>query len=176
MVKLIDRFLCWIGFHDYRVGFGSEDVEKDKCRRCGVTRTVARWLHDNSPVFRNLRKYRLLIRLTRNPLLITLLGLGVAAIIFLFGEYLGGEVSSGAGIWLGGTMVTLFWVTFKWIWGDWSKAPGAIKISGAVIITAMVGWTTYLLLQWLKLNSLFLAIISPQKSVLSDDLLKPLVG
>jgi len=80
-------------------------------------------------------------------LLITLLGLGVAAIIFLFGEYLGGKVSSGAGIWLGGTMVTLFWVTFKWIWGDWSKAPGAIKISGAVIITAMVGWTTYLLLQ-----------------------------
>jgi len=40
MVKLIGRILCWIGLHDYRVGFGSEDVEKDKCRRCGVTRTV----------------------------------------------------------------------------------------------------------------------------------------
>ena len=89
----------------------------------------------------------MIIRLTRNPLLITLLGLGVAVIIFLFGEYLGGQVSPRAGIWLGGTMVTLSWVTFKWVWGDWSEAPGALKIFGVAIITFLVGWTTYLLLQ-----------------------------
>ena len=88
-----------------------------------------------------------MIALKRNPLLITLLGLGVLAIIFLFGEYLGSQVSPGAGAWLGGTMVTLSWVTFKWILGDFSEAPGAIKISGAVIITVMIAWTTYLLLQ-----------------------------
>jgi hypothetical protein len=46
MVKLpplLGRFLCWLGFHDFRVvnvtfGFGSDGVEKDECRRCGVIR------------------------------------------------------------------------------------------------------------------------------------------
>ena len=87
------------------------------------------------------------ISLTRNSLLITLLGLGVAVSIFLFGEYLGGQVSPRAGIWLGGTMVTLSWITSEWVWGDWSEAPGSLKIIGAAIITFLVGWTTYLLLQ-----------------------------
>ncbi len=47
MVKLpplLGRILCWLGFHDFRVvnvtfQFGTEGVEKDVCRRCGVTRT-----------------------------------------------------------------------------------------------------------------------------------------
>ena len=47
MVKLppqIGRFLCWLGFHDFRVvsktfGFGTDGVEKDVCRRCGHTIT-----------------------------------------------------------------------------------------------------------------------------------------
>lgn len=47
MVKLpplLGRFLCWLGFHDFRIvsktfGFGTEGVEKDECRRCGVTVT-----------------------------------------------------------------------------------------------------------------------------------------
>ena len=88
----------------------------------------------------------MIIRLTRNPLLITLLGLGVAVIIFLFGEYLGGQVSPRAGIWLGGTMVTLSWVIFKWVWGDWSEAPGALNIFGLAIFKLLVGCTTDLLL------------------------------
>jgi len=42
--RLLGRFLCWFGFHDYRVvnityEFGTGGVEKDECRRCGVTRT-----------------------------------------------------------------------------------------------------------------------------------------
>jgi hypothetical protein len=41
---LLGRILCWLGFHDFRVvnvtfGFGTDGVEKDECRRCGVTRT-----------------------------------------------------------------------------------------------------------------------------------------
>ena len=38
----IGRLLCWLGFHDFQVisatlGFGyAGDVEKVKCRRCGV--------------------------------------------------------------------------------------------------------------------------------------------
>ena len=44
MLKLLGRFLCWLGFHDYRVvnvtyQFGTGGVEKDECRRCGTTRT-----------------------------------------------------------------------------------------------------------------------------------------
>ena len=39
------QLLCWLGWHDFRVtdttfGFGSVgNVEKVKCRRCGVTFT-----------------------------------------------------------------------------------------------------------------------------------------
>ncbi len=44
-------------------------------------------------------------------------------------------------------MVTLYWVRFKLVGGDWSEAPGSLKIFGAAIITFLVGWTTYLLLQ-----------------------------
>jgi hypothetical protein len=34
---LLGRFLCWLGFHDYRVvdvtfEFGTDAVEKDECR------------------------------------------------------------------------------------------------------------------------------------------------
>ena len=44
MVKLpksLGRFLCWLGFHDFRIvskkfEVGPESVEKDVCRRCGV--------------------------------------------------------------------------------------------------------------------------------------------
>jgi hypothetical protein len=44
MVKLpplLGQFLCWLGFHDFRVvsktfEFGTEGVEKSECRRCGV--------------------------------------------------------------------------------------------------------------------------------------------
>ncbi len=44
MVKLpplIGKYLCWLGFHDYRVvskefEFGNEGIEKDQCKRCGV--------------------------------------------------------------------------------------------------------------------------------------------
>jgi len=47
MVKLpplLGRILCWLGLHDFRVvsksfGFGTEGVERDECRRCGVTVT-----------------------------------------------------------------------------------------------------------------------------------------
>ncbi len=47
MVKLpplLGRFLCWLGFHDFRVvdvtfEFGTDAIEKDECRRCGATRT-----------------------------------------------------------------------------------------------------------------------------------------
>jgi hypothetical protein len=47
MIKLpplLGRFLCWLGFHDFRVvsksfGFGTGGVEKDECRRCGITVT-----------------------------------------------------------------------------------------------------------------------------------------
>jgi hypothetical protein len=47
MVKLpllLGRILCWLGFHDYRVvnvtfEFGTDALETDECRRCGVTRT-----------------------------------------------------------------------------------------------------------------------------------------
>ncbi len=41
----IGRFFCWLGWHDFRVinttfGFGAVgNVEKVKCRRCGVTVT-----------------------------------------------------------------------------------------------------------------------------------------
>jgi hypothetical protein len=45
MVKLpplIGRILCWLGIHDFRVDsvtyeFGTDAVEKDVCRRCGIT-------------------------------------------------------------------------------------------------------------------------------------------
>jgi hypothetical protein len=87
------------------------------------------------------------IKLTRNPLLVTLMGLGGAAVVFLFGEYIGGQVSDRAGIWLGGTLVTLSWVTYKWFWGDFSKAPGALKLFGGAVVTVMIVWTMYLLLQ-----------------------------
>ena len=87
------------------------------------------------------------IKLARNRLIITLLVLGGSAIIYLLGGYLGARVSARAGFWLGTTMVTLSWVTFKWIVGDFSEVPGAIKLSGVVAITAMIGWTTYLLFQ-----------------------------
>ena len=35
------RILCWLGFHDFRVisttfGFGTQGVERDECRRCGI--------------------------------------------------------------------------------------------------------------------------------------------
>ncbi len=38
---LLGRFLCWLGFHDYRVisktfEFGTSGVEKSECRRCGI--------------------------------------------------------------------------------------------------------------------------------------------
>ncbi len=39
---LLGCFLCWLGFHDFRVidrtfGFGAGgEVEKVECRRCGV--------------------------------------------------------------------------------------------------------------------------------------------
>ena len=41
---MLGRILCWFGFHDFRVvnvtyGFGTDGVETDECRRCGVTRT-----------------------------------------------------------------------------------------------------------------------------------------
>ena len=47
MVKLpplLGRILCWFGLHDFRLvsksfGFGTEGVERDECRRCGVTVT-----------------------------------------------------------------------------------------------------------------------------------------
>ena len=45
MRELIDRLLCLIGIHDYRildvtVGFGpSGTVEKVQCRRCGLVTT-----------------------------------------------------------------------------------------------------------------------------------------
>ena len=87
------------------------------------------------------------IKLARNRLIITLLVLGGSAIIFLFGEFLGARVSARAGFWLGATMVTLSWVTFKWICGDFSEVPGAIKLSAVAAITAMIGWTTFLLYQ-----------------------------
>jgi hypothetical protein len=40
---LLGKILCWLGIHDFRVvnvtfGFGTDGVEKDECRRCGVTR------------------------------------------------------------------------------------------------------------------------------------------
>ena len=87
------------------------------------------------------------IKLARNRLIITLLVLVASAIIYLFGEYLGALVSPRAGFWLGATMVSLSWVTFKWIVGDFSEAPGALKLFGAAAITAMIGWTTYQLFQ-----------------------------
>lgn len=87
------------------------------------------------------------IKLARNRLIITLLVLGGSAIIYLFGEFLGARVSARAGFWLGATMVTLSWVTFKSICGDFSEVPGAIKLSGVAAITAMIVWTTYLLFQ-----------------------------
>lgn len=43
--SLLGRFLCWLGFHDFRVisktfGFGAGGgVEKVQCRRCGMTLT-----------------------------------------------------------------------------------------------------------------------------------------
>jgi len=86
-------------------------------------------------------------KLARNRLIITLLVLGGSAIIYLLGEYLGTRVSPGAGFWLGATMVTLSWVTFESICGDFGEVPGAIKLSGVAAITAMIGWTTYLLFQ-----------------------------
>ncbi len=89
----------------------------------------------------------MIIKLARNRLIITLLFLGGSAIIYLFGEFLGTRVSARAGFWLGATMVTLSWVTFKWNWGDFGEVPGAIKISGVAVITAMIVWTTYLLFQ-----------------------------
>ena len=45
MIKLLlGRLLCWLGFHDFRVvdvtfEFGTSGVERDRCQRCGVTRT-----------------------------------------------------------------------------------------------------------------------------------------
>lgn len=87
------------------------------------------------------------IKLARNRLIITLLVLGGSAIIYLLGEYLGTRVSPSAGFWLGATMVILSWVAFKWICGDFSEVPGAIKLSAVAAITAMVVWTTYLLIQ-----------------------------
>ena len=47
MIKLpplLGQILYWLGFHDYRVvnvtfEFGTDAVEKDECRRCGVTKT-----------------------------------------------------------------------------------------------------------------------------------------
>jgi len=42
---IIERLLCWLGFHDFQViettfGFGEGgNVEKDQCRRCGLLRT-----------------------------------------------------------------------------------------------------------------------------------------
>jgi len=47
MVKLpplLGRLLCLLGIHDFRVisktfGFGTEGVERDVCRRCGITIT-----------------------------------------------------------------------------------------------------------------------------------------
>ena len=44
LATLLGRIFCWLGFHDYRVvnvtfEFGADAVEKDQCRRCGVTRT-----------------------------------------------------------------------------------------------------------------------------------------
>ena len=40
----LGRLLCWLGFHDFRVvsktfGFGTDGVEKDVCRRCGLAIT-----------------------------------------------------------------------------------------------------------------------------------------
>ena len=87
------------------------------------------------------------IKLARNRLIITLLVLGGSAIIYLFGEFLGARVSARAGFWLGATMVTLSWVTFKWIYGDFREVPGAVKLTGVAAITAMIVWTMYLLLQ-----------------------------
>ncbi len=43
--SLPGRFLCWLGFHDFRVidktfGFGAGgSVEKVQCPRCGMTMT-----------------------------------------------------------------------------------------------------------------------------------------
>ncbi|MEE8530498.1 MAG: hypothetical protein V3S35_07035 [Nitrosomonadaceae bacterium] len=43
--SLLGHFLCWIGFHNFRVinktlGFGAAgSVEKVRCRRCGMTMT-----------------------------------------------------------------------------------------------------------------------------------------
>lgn len=44
MLRILGQFLCWLGFHDYRVvnvtyEFGADPVERDECRRCGATRT-----------------------------------------------------------------------------------------------------------------------------------------
>jgi len=44
LLSLLGRLLCWLGFHDYQVidvtfEFGSDPVEKDRCRRCGRLRT-----------------------------------------------------------------------------------------------------------------------------------------
>ena len=41
--QLPGQIHCWLGFHDFRMvdvtfGFGTDAVEKDVCRRCGVTR------------------------------------------------------------------------------------------------------------------------------------------
>ena len=49
MVKLpllLGRILCWLGFHDFRVvnvtfEFGTDALETDECRRCGVTRVLS---------------------------------------------------------------------------------------------------------------------------------------
>ncbi len=44
MSKSPARLLCLLGFHDFRiveklVSFGSGDVEKVQCKRCGLTIT-----------------------------------------------------------------------------------------------------------------------------------------
>ncbi len=45
LLPILGRFLCWLGFHDFRVidrtfEFGAGgSVEKVECRRCGVIMT-----------------------------------------------------------------------------------------------------------------------------------------
>jgi len=75
MVKLpplLGRFLCWLGFHDFRVvnvtfGFGTDGVEKDECRRCGITRIRKAWYGSNDSIKKTWRRHWEITRFQFRP-------------------------------------------------------------------------------------------------------------
>jgi len=84
----------------------------------------------------------------RHPLFLILLFFGGIIIIFGLGYYLGGQVSPRAGKWLVLTMFVSIWAAIQWIWLDFGHtAPIAIQIASVALITGLICWTTYLLLQ-----------------------------